>query len=65
MTFKKKLNVPLNTISSTSGEFGQSTFNNANSYNNTTRNNRGRFPLSNRPYNKRTYTNVSSCYFNQ
>jgi len=58
MTFKKKSNVPINTISSTSGEFNNSKFVNGNSYNNVTRNNRGRFPTSNRLYNKRTYTNV-------
>lgn len=59
MTFKKKSNVPINTISSTSGEFGQNKFANGNSYNNPTRNMRGRFPTSNRSYNKRIYTNVS------
>lgn len=58
MSFKKKSNVPINTISSTSGEFNNSKFVNGNSYNNT-RNNRGRFSTSNRLYNKRTYTNVS------
>jgi len=58
MTFKKKSNVPINTISSTSGEFNNSKFLNGNSYN-LARNNRGRFPVSSRLYNKRTYTNVS------
>jgi len=58
MTFKKKSNVPINAISSTSGEFNK--FANGNSYNNPARNNnRGRFPPSNRLYNKRTYANVS------
>lgn len=56
MTFKKKSNVPLNTISSTSGEFSQSKFANGNSYN--SGRNRGRFPTSNKSYNKRVYTNV-------
>lgn len=60
MTFKKKSMVPLNTISSTSGEFCQNKFANGNnSYNNPARNNRSRFPISNRSYNKRSYTNVS------
>jgi len=59
MTFKKKSSVPINTISSTSGEFGQSKFANGNSYNNPARNIRGRFPTSNRSYNKRIYTNVN------
>lgn len=61
MTFKKKSDLPLNTISSTSGEFNK--FANGNSYNNSTRNNaRGRFPVSNRVYNKRGYANVSFSY---
>lgn len=59
MTFKKKSNVPINKISSTSGEFCQSKFSNCNSYNNSARNNRGRFPTLNRSYVKRAYTNVS------
>jgi len=59
MTFKKKSNLPINAISSTSGEFN--TFANGNSYNNLVRsNNRGRcFPVPNRTYNKRPYANVS------
>lgn len=61
MTFKKKSNLPINAISSTSGEFNK--FSNGNSYNNLARNNRGRFPAPNRLYNKRTYTNVSYNYF--
>ncbi|CAI6343226.1 unnamed protein product [Macrosiphum euphorbiae] len=58
MTFKKKSNLPINAISSTSGEFNK--FANGNSYNNPARsNNRGRcFPVPNRSYNKRTYANV-------
>ncbi|XP_022179342.1 serine/arginine repetitive matrix protein 1-like isoform X3 [Myzus persicae] len=58
MTFKKKSNLPINSISSTSGEFNK--FGNGNSYNNPARsNNRGRcFPVPNRLYNKRTYANV-------
>lgn len=57
MTFKKKSNLPINAISSTSGEFNK--FSNGNSYNNPARNNnRGHFPAPNRLYNKRTYTNV-------
>uniref|UniRef100_A0A2S2NVM6 Uncharacterized protein n=1 Tax=Schizaphis graminum TaxID=13262 RepID=A0A2S2NVM6_SCHGA len=57
MTFKKKSNLPINAISSTSGEFNK--FGNGNSFNNPTRNNnRGRFPVPNRLYNKRTYANV-------
>lgn len=59
MTFKKRANVPINTISSTSGEFCQNKFTNCNSFKNSIRNNRGRFPTSNRSYVKRTYTNVS------
>ncbi|XP_050441875.1 serine/arginine repetitive matrix protein 1-like isoform X2 [Adelges cooleyi] len=51
MSCKKKSNSRMNTISST--------LCNDSSYSNfTTRSNRGRFPPSNRPYNKRTYTNV-------
>lgn len=61
MTFKKKSNLPLNTISSTSGGFSQSKFANGNSYN-SGRNNRGRFPTSNKSYNKRAYANVSYYY---
>lgn len=66
MTFKKKSNTPINTISSTSGEFSQNKFSNGNSYNNSARNNRGRFPASNRPFKQRAYTNVSNHnnYFN-
>ncbi|KAL5239592.1 hypothetical protein ACI65C_007002 [Semiaphis heraclei] len=58
MTFKKKSNLPINAISSTSGEFNK--FGNGNSFNNPARsNNRGRcFPVPNRLYNKRTYANV-------
>lgn len=59
MSFKKKCNVPINTISSTSGEFHNSKFVKRNSFNNLTRTNRGQFPTSNRLYNKRAYTNVS------
>lgn len=59
MTFKKKSNVPLNKISSSSGEFSQKQFSNGNSSYSSGRNNRGRFPTSNRLYNKRVYTNVS------
>lgn len=59
MSFKKKCNVPINTISSTSGEFHNSKFVKGNSFNNLTRTNRGQFPTSNRLYNKRAYTNVS------
>lgn len=59
MTFKKKSNVPLNSLSSTSGEFCQNKFSNGNSYANLSRNNRGRFHASNRSYNQRIYTNVS------
>jgi len=58
MTFKKKSNVPINTISSTSGEFSQGKFTNSNSFINLGRNNRGRFSTSNRSYNKRIYPNV-------
>jgi len=58
MTFKKKSNVPINTISSTSGEFSQGKFTNTNSFINLGRNNRGRFSTSNRSYNKRIYPNV-------
>lgn len=60
MTLKKKSNVPLNSISSTSGEFSQNKFSNGKSYNNLTRNSRGRFPASSRAYKQRTYTNVSN-----
>ncbi|XP_025192497.1 serine/arginine repetitive matrix protein 1-like isoform X2 [Melanaphis sacchari] len=58
MTFKKKSNLPINAISSTSGEFNK--FSNGNSYSNPARNNnRGRFPAApNRQYNKRAYANV-------
>lgn len=58
MTFKKKSNVRINTISSTSGEFCQSKYANGNAFNNPARNNRGRFTTPNRAYNQRTFTNV-------
>ncbi|XP_025411934.1 serine/arginine repetitive matrix protein 1-like isoform X2 [Sipha flava] len=58
MSFKRKSNVPINTISSTSAEFCQNKFATGNSFNNSSRN-RGRFPVSNRPYNKRTYPNLT------
>lgn len=61
MTFKNKLNVPKNTMSSNSGVFYQNKLRNYKVFNNHVKNNSGQFTSSNRSFNKYKYTNVSYC----